>query len=221
MKTICLVRHAKAVKHAGADIDRPLDERGERDAAEVVGRLKGEPVPDALISSTAVRALRTAEIFAEIFGIPTEKVMQRKILYDQTATAFRTVIRGMDDHFQRIMLFGHNPSITTFAHTLDSGFDDEIPPGGAVCIEVDEGSWKDAAVGAGRVARVEYPGHAGKKEPAGVSKKDLEVELAEALHNILVMRNEAAAEDVRDSSLKAAKKLASKFSKALGKKGKN
>jgi hypothetical protein len=148
-------------------------------------------------------------------------VMQRKILYDQTATAFRTVIRAMEDRFERIMLFGHNPSITAFAHTLDPGFDDEIPPGGAVCIEVDADSWKEAAVGAGRVARVEYPGHAGEKESVGRSKKELEVELAEALHSILVMRSEAAAEEVRDSSLKAAKKLASKFSKALGKKGKN
>jgi len=151
MKTVYLVRHAKAVKNADtADFERPLDDRGRRNAAEVAGRLKDAAGLGALVSSPAARALQTAEIIAGILGYPAEKIMKRKALYEQAGTAFHTVIREMKEGCDRIMIVGHNPSITEFTRVLAPDFREEIPASGAVCIELDAPTWKDAADGKGR-----------------------------------------------------------------------
>jgi phosphohistidine phosphatase len=154
MKTLYLVRHAKAVKSPDMpDFDRPLAERGEREALEIAARFKEGIGPDGLVSSPSERSLRTAAIFAEVFGYPADKIMKRKALYDQTDTAFNKVIREMNEKYSRLMLFGHNPSISAFAHVIAPEFCGEIPPGGVVCIEVEAASWKEAVGKAGKVVR--------------------------------------------------------------------
>jgi phosphohistidine phosphatase len=70
MKTLALVRHAKSSwDHPGIDDhDRPLNERGVRDAPRMAARLATEH-PElrggALLSSTALRAATTADAFAD------------------------------------------------------------------------------------------------------------------------------------------------------------
>ena len=222
MKTLYLVRHAKAVRQSDIpDADRPLDEQGKRDAALIAERLKGGAVPDGLVSSPAERALQTAGIFAGVFGYPADKIMKRKLLYDQTDSAFRTVIREMDERYERIVLFGHNPSITAYARALAPDFHDEIPVCGVVGIEVDAKSWKDVVAGKGRVVRMEYPGRDTKNESSGRLKKELAAEIADAVNRTLAMHGEEVAVDLRENSRRAAKKLAGKFAKRLRKRGKS
>ena len=68
MKTLFLVRHAKSSRNDAAmpDKDRPLNDRGKRDAPKMGERLaKRDVKPDLILSSPARRALRTAEIIAK------------------------------------------------------------------------------------------------------------------------------------------------------------
>ena len=68
MKTLFLIRHAKSSWDDTAlpDKDRPLNDRGRRDAPKMGERLaKRDVKPDLILSSPAVRALRTAEIIAK------------------------------------------------------------------------------------------------------------------------------------------------------------
>ena len=68
MKTLFLIRHAKSSWDDTAlpDKDRPLNDRGQRDAPKMGERLaKRDVKPDLILSSPAVRALRTAEIIAK------------------------------------------------------------------------------------------------------------------------------------------------------------
>ena len=68
MKTLFLVRHAKSSWDDTAlpDKDRPLNDRGKRDAAKMGQRLaKIDVKPDLILSSPARRALTTAEIVAK------------------------------------------------------------------------------------------------------------------------------------------------------------
>jgi phosphohistidine phosphatase len=141
--------------------------------------------------------------------------MKRKALYDQTGGAFRTVIREMDERFMRIMIFGHNPSITDFARALAPDFTDEIPASGTVCIELEAPTWKAVSEGKGRVVGTEYPGRAPKDEPLKRLKRELEAEIEEAVNRTYAARNEAAARDLRETVRQAAKKLAGKFAKKL------
>ena len=69
-KTLYLIRHAKSSwdDHDLSDFQRTLNNRGLKDAPLIVKFLKGNNiVPDLIITSPAVRALSTAEIFADEF----------------------------------------------------------------------------------------------------------------------------------------------------------
>src|SRR6266487_3467541 len=68
MKTLFLIRHAKSSWDDTAlpDKDRPLGDRGRRDAPKMGKRLaKRDVKPDLILSSPARRALTTAEIIAK------------------------------------------------------------------------------------------------------------------------------------------------------------
>jgi phosphohistidine phosphatase len=71
MKRVVLVRHAKAVAYGYEDdFNRDLRDSGVIDAQRVSNELKARGVfPDKIISSPALRALKTARIFAETFNL--------------------------------------------------------------------------------------------------------------------------------------------------------
>ena len=65
-KTLLIIRHAKSSWDIGTltDFERPLNERGKRDAPEMAARLKKRNIKiDAFVSSPAKRAKKTAELF--------------------------------------------------------------------------------------------------------------------------------------------------------------
>jgi phosphohistidine phosphatase len=68
MKTLLLMRHAKSSwkNQEVADHERPLKERGKKDAP-LMGKLifEKELIPQLIISSSAVRSRLTAEAFVE------------------------------------------------------------------------------------------------------------------------------------------------------------
>ena len=88
-KEILLVRHAKSSWDDPYldDHDRPLNERGLRNAPDMGKRLQGLGIrTDAWISSTALRAITTAEILAEQVGFPIDQIQRSKDLYHASAT---------------------------------------------------------------------------------------------------------------------------------------
>ena len=77
MKRLLLLRHAKAVPATDplTDIDRPLAERGERDARRIGERLRRQQLhPTSILTSPAARALRTAQLVAEAIDYPRDAI---------------------------------------------------------------------------------------------------------------------------------------------------
>lgn len=75
MKRLTLVRHAKSSWKDPSldDFDRPLNQRGERDAPVMGRRLKARGArPSLILTSPAKRAKRTARLIAEAIGYPVE-----------------------------------------------------------------------------------------------------------------------------------------------------
>ena len=73
MKNLILIRHAKSSwdNPWQDDHDRPLAERGLRDAPRMAKRLKQKGIfPDIMLSSTALRAIETAKITAQELSFP-------------------------------------------------------------------------------------------------------------------------------------------------------
>jgi phosphohistidine phosphatase len=78
MKTLFLIRHAKSSwgDTAVPDKERPLDDRGKRDAPKLGKRLaKRDVKPDLILSSLAMRALATAEIIAKKLDYKLEDIV--------------------------------------------------------------------------------------------------------------------------------------------------
>ena len=123
VKTLFLIRHAKSSWDAPAlpDKDRPLSDRGRRDAPKMGKRLaKRDVKPDLVLSSPARRALTTAEIIAKKLDYKRKNIVVDDRLYAGAAQGLLDVIHKLGDKLERVMLFGHDPELTELAHRLSS-----------------------------------------------------------------------------------------------------
>jgi phosphohistidine phosphatase len=127
MKTLFLVRHAKSSRDDPTlpDKDRPLNERGMRDASRVGEQLaKRGAKPDLILSSSARRALTTAETVARKLDYRRKDIVVEDRLYAATPDDLLAILHKLDDKAKRVMLFGHNPELTELAHRLSGEITD-------------------------------------------------------------------------------------------------
>ena len=159
MKTLLILRHAKSgEKHSGMpDHDRPLNDRGQRDAPRVGALLRDESlVPDAIISSTAVRALRTAQDVARAAGFEGQ-IETRHSLYLARPASYLAALQELDDGVARAMVVGHNPGLEDLVVVL-SGRHERLPTAALVQIELPLDSWADVSLQTvGRLVNVWRP----------------------------------------------------------------
>jgi phosphohistidine phosphatase len=140
-----LLRHAEASrgKPGGADFDRPLSERGRRDAAALGTRMHAAGYrPAFVLCSGALRARETWSLVAHALGEPRAGEMFMRELYRGDATDYRNLI-GAAPAGGPLLVVGHNPMIGEFAATfvrsgdpaalsiVSSGF----PPGGLAVVD--------------------------------------------------------------------------------------
>src|ERR1700749_1993424 len=98
MKTLLIVRHAKSSWDSAdiSDIDRPLNDRGKRDAPAMAQRIiKTGVIIDRFISSPAKRARHTAEYFANAYGRKDKEVRQIPELYHAGIPEFQQVVDAL------------------------------------------------------------------------------------------------------------------------------
>ena len=148
MKTILLVRHAKSSHSFGlsSDFDRPLNDRGFREAAEMGRKLVKKKVSiDQFVSSPAVRAKTTAELFAAEYDRKMKEILFIPSLYQADPAQFAEVISGLEDRFQHVALFSHNPGITEFASSLSDNHIIQMPTSSVFAVTAPIGFWKDFA----------------------------------------------------------------------------
>lgn len=154
MKRLTLVRHAKSSwKDAAlADIDRPLSGRGKRDAPRIGAFLAAQGIrPDALLSSPARRARKTAQLLAaSIPGVDVGPLID-PALYEASAAVLLERVRALDESWRHVMLIGHNPGLTEFANLLTATGVDNIPTCGALVADFDIASWRKVGAGCGSV----------------------------------------------------------------------
>jgi phosphohistidine phosphatase len=146
-KILLVVRHAKSSWDIGTlnDFERPLNDRGKKDAPVMAKRLIDKNIPvEAFVSSPAKRAKKTAELFCETYGKTENAILYVSMLYHATTEVFYEVVEQLDDSFNTIALFSHNPGITEFVNTLtDSPKIDNMPTCGIYAIQVQLKKWAD------------------------------------------------------------------------------
>ena len=160
MKYLLIVRHAKSDwgNLELDDFERPLNDRGKRDAPAMAHRLLDKKVkPDAFIACPAKRAAKTAKIFAEEMKFKKDKLIFKPELYLAGPEVFYTVIENADDEFETIAVFSHNEGITHFANMLTNARVDNIPTCGVFAIKINASSWKDFRKAAKEFWFFDYP----------------------------------------------------------------
>jgi phosphohistidine phosphatase len=152
---LVVLRHAEAAHVPGVlDAERPLTERGERDARRAGRALGGLGVrPDLVLCSPATRTLRTARLALAALA-PAAPLRSERDMYLAESEELLELIRRTDDDVRTLLLVGHNPGVHELACGLtgrpaDPGF----APGAFSVIESD-GEWAGLWPGGGReVAR--------------------------------------------------------------------
>lgn len=145
MKTLILIRHAKSSwDDAGlSDFERPLNERGKKDAPAMAERLYERGIKiDAFVTSPARRARKTAEQFAKQYKKEKTDLLLKTELYMAGDDAFNSVIEKLDDDFDCVAIFSHNPGLTDFANSLTADARiDNIPTCGIFAVSIEAKKW--------------------------------------------------------------------------------
>ena len=163
MKTILLIRHAKSSWDdlSLPDIDRPLNNRGKRDAPEMADRLLEKKVDiDAFVSSPAKRARRTAEIFSKAYGHKKKEVLIKDELYEASENHFAEVVASLSNDDQVVAIFSHNPGITDYANTLTTTRIDNIPTTGIFAVQAETNDWNSFLSAPKKLWFFDYPKNA-------------------------------------------------------------
>lgn len=161
MRRLTLVRHAKSSWRDDtlADHERPLAERGERDAPRMGERLRerGER-PELILTSSAKRALATAECLARAIGYPPQALQIEPDLYLADSATILAVVAARDDSINELMIVGHNPGLTELVDELVPDLRmDNLPTCGIVAIDSTAKHWSELGSPNASVAYYDYP----------------------------------------------------------------
>lgn len=146
MKTLLIIRHAKSSwDNTGInDFDRPLNDRGKRDAPAMAQRLIRAGVKiDSFVSSPAKRARTTAEVFIKEFNVKGTALQLIPELYHAQVQNFKDVVKGLDPSYDTVAIFSHNPGITAFANVLSSVRLDNMPTCSVFAVTAQVSHWNE------------------------------------------------------------------------------
>ena len=120
MKTLILLRHAKAEAHGAKanDHDRSLTPKGVKAAAVMGAHLAAQGLaPDLILSSDAVRARETLDaLMTTLKANPTIEI--EPSFYPGRPDLILARIRKTDDRFGCVMVIAHNPGLEDLARAL-------------------------------------------------------------------------------------------------------
>ena len=146
MKTLYIVRHAKSSwDNPGlADHERPIIKKGKNRTKLVCDYLVENNLNvDLLISSHAVRAQQTAFIIADALNYPEGNIQISPTIYHGDIDNLFNQLFELSDDVTSVMLFGHNPTFTTFANYFLPKNMDWLPTSAIVSIEFDTDQWEN------------------------------------------------------------------------------
>ncbi|MFC1891451.1 histidine phosphatase family protein [Thermodesulfobacteriota bacterium] len=144
MKTLTMIRHAKSTweHHDIDDIDRPLDSEGRRDAV-IMGKVLSKRGfnPDLIISSPALRTIRTAEAITSAIKCSETSILMDEKLYLAGPDEILKSVQSVGNTVDWLVCVGHNPGISDFINRLLNSRVDSLPTCGIVEMQFDTDEW--------------------------------------------------------------------------------
>ncbi len=167
VRRLVTLRHAKSDWPEGvADGDRPLADRGRRDAVAVGQWLHAAGIrPDVVVVSPARRARDTWSLAAESLGAPAHVSVDERV-YAASTDDLLTVVRATDDSVQTLLLVGHAPSMEQLVLVLQDGagfagdlarLSAKYPTSGLAVLDVPVATWSEVDEGGARLVAFATP----------------------------------------------------------------
>lgn len=166
-RRLLLLRHAKSAWPDVPDNERPLNDRGRRDAPAIGRWLQSSGyVPDVVLCSTANRTRETWDLLApELDADPPVHYEQR--IYEASALSLLHLLRETGNGHRTVLLIGHNPGIVELAIGIAQMADgpdgeplervrDKFPTAGVAVLDFD-GEWADLTPGEVRMTDFTAP----------------------------------------------------------------
>lgn len=151
MRQLYVLRHAKSCWDDPGldDFDRPLNNRGRKNARAMAVYLRKSAIRPALILCSAARRARETYDILEpnLEGIPVSFEAE---LYEAAKHDLVERLRRIDDHLESILLIGHNPGLERLVAALANGHGEtkplarlaeKYPTGTLAVLEADIGHW--------------------------------------------------------------------------------
>lgn len=160
MKTVYILRHAKSSwsDPTLADIERPLNKRGKRDAplmAEIMRRFNY--IPDRIYLSPSARTRATIKPIVKILEIPKEQISIEYPLYHGYYDDYEAIIQNIDADIDSILMVGHNPGITYIANSCAGPILDNVPTSGLLVIQSSIDDWNSFSFSESTLVKYHFP----------------------------------------------------------------
>ncbi|MGH4027310.1 SixA phosphatase family protein [Actinomycetota bacterium Odt1-20B] len=159
-RRIVLFRHAKADWPQVSDHERPLAERGRKDAPVAGRKLADSGIPfDLALCSTAARTRETWKLAVQELPSRPRTVYEERV-YEASPGELIAVLNETPDDVRNLILIGHNPGVQGLADVLagDSEGDAQVRmnrrgfPTSAFAVLTYTGSWKGLEPGTATLA---------------------------------------------------------------------
>ncbi|MFI5682901.1 SixA phosphatase family protein [Streptomyces sp. NPDC051636] len=159
-RRIVLFRHAKADWPQVNDHERPLAERGRKDAAVAGRKLADTGIHlDLALCSTAVRTRETWKLAVHEFPQRPKTIYEERV-YEASPGELIAVLNEVDDGAQNVILIGHNPGVHGLADILSGSAEGDARermnrrgfPAAAFAVLTFTGSWKTLEPGTATLA---------------------------------------------------------------------
>ena len=168
MRRLVLMRHAKSdwSDPACGDRHRPLSRRGHTDAPRMADWLAAHDlVPDAILSSPALRARQTTEHVRQALGLDLQPLWLDELYTFGNIEALAAAIREHGGHAQTLLLTGHNNAIHELARQLASEgkpkalrrLHRKFPTAALAAFELPMGAWSQFVPARGRLIHYMRP----------------------------------------------------------------
>jgi len=166
-RILIVVRHAKSEWASGLpDFDRPLGDRGLRDAP-AAGRWiadQGYPI-EAVVISPSQRTRQTWELVAQAAGADDVDPALDRGIYEGEAEDLADALRGLPSGAKCAVIVGHSPGCKELVDLLTSGTGDpraqatmqaKYPTSGVAVVRLSV-PWDEIAAGCGELVDFEIP----------------------------------------------------------------
>ncbi len=155
MNTLVVIRHSKSSwEGPEVDHDRPLSDRGFRDADAIATAMRTDVGrPDLVLCSTALRARQTATFVDVAFFDNRPEIRYDPRIYDASVLRLLQVLHEVPANAGTVALVGHNPGCADLASLLVGSGDPQL-------LETMRRRYKTSAI-----AVLDFPNGSGKFVP--------------------------------------------------------